>query len=428
MIDPVELERERQRMRADWEQRARQDAEQYVYTRDLSTDETDLEASGRVNFEQLVRPFLPVLLRGRPPKSCRVAEIGCGLGRMTRSLADEFLEVHGVDISSQMVQQAKDRLRDCSNARLQVNSGTDLACLPSNYFDLVFSYLVFQHIPAREVIENYLFESARILQSGGAILFQLNGDWAKDDPQRDRDTWIGETFSFMEASQMLIRSGFQPITATGAGTQYLLLAARKLEARNVPLTSFILPGAAALPEQLLEGWETAAPHGYRPIGPRCRTLLAIPAAAERGLFLSLYFPPLDPFPGSAFSVKLNEVLLETARVNRGGDHSFEWSLPSSAGAESCAVVTLEFDSGQNRCLPWVRSMGIVALDPSGSNQNPQRWELEERIAWNREMEAQLTLSQELLEECHRKLRGTRGHARGQDPPRQEPEAKATSMG
>ena len=38
-----------EQMRRDWNERATQDAQQYVYTRDVATDESDFEASGRVN-------------------------------------------------------------------------------------------------------------------------------------------------------------------------------------------------------------------------------------------------------------------------------------------------------------------------------------------------------------------------------------------
>ena len=58
-----------EQMRRDWNERATQDAQQYVYTRDVDTDESDFEVSGRVNYDQLVRPFLPVLLCGRSPNS-----------------------------------------------------------------------------------------------------------------------------------------------------------------------------------------------------------------------------------------------------------------------------------------------------------------------------------------------------------------------
>ena len=182
------------------------------------------------------------------------------------------------------------------------------------------------------------------------------------------------------------------------------------------MTSFILPGAAVLPEQLLEGWEPAAPDGYRPIEFRCRTLLAVPAGRKQRLFLSLYFPPLDPFPASAFSVKVNDCLLETVGVTRAGDHRFEWGLPPGLDAESRAVVSLEFDSRKNPRLPWIRSMGLVASDAADENLNAQPWELEEAITWNRELEAHLALLQGQLEECHRRLRETRDDPRRQDPP------------
>jgi hypothetical protein len=129
----------------------------------------------------------------------------------------------------------------------------------------------------------------------------------------------------------------------------------------------------------------------------------MPDSPERRLFLSLYFPPLDPFPGAAFAVKVNEMPLESVRPSRSGDYYFEWGLPCM-GAESRAVVTLEFDSVHG-CLPWVRSMGIVGLDSPSSLDSLLRRKLEERITWSRELEAQLAHSQELLEKYNRQLRG-----------------------
>jgi SAM-dependent methyltransferase len=420
MTDSAELQRQRERMRSDWERRARQDAEQYIYTRDRITDEADLDASGKVNFEQLVRPFLPVLLRGRPPRACRVVEIGCGIGRMTRVLAAAFLEVQAVDVSPEMIRRAKERLRDCSNVLLQVNSGTDLAGLESNRFDLVFSYLVFQHIPSRAVIENYLREAARVLKPAGAILFQLNGDWSGQDAQTPPDTWVGVRFSLAEAVKLLERTGFRPITATGAGTQYLLLAARKADLESALMPSFLLPGAAADPEQLLDGWEAPAADGYRPVAAVCRTRLAVPQGSERRLFLSTYFPPREAFPGVAFAVKLDDAVLASVRVERHGDHHFEWALPSDIATGPCVVVSLEFAGGPDSCLPWVRSMGIVASVGPEHSAGPLRWELEERLTWCRELEAHLGVGQRQLQDC-RGAAGPSGNPLGgqQEPPTED---------
>lgn len=375
-----------ERMRRDWDERAVKDAERHVYTHDLSTDESDFEASGRVNYEQLVRPFLPVLLCGRSPKSCRVVEIGCGVGRMTRYLAEQFLEVHGVDISAEMIQRA--RLRDYPNVFLHVGSGTDLACLPDKYFDLAFSYLVFQHIPSRAVIGNYVREAARVLKPGGAFHFQLNGYQARDYRQQEKDTWQGESFSFLEATGMLTQAGFSPLAATGAGTQYFLLAGRRIAEEAMPLTSYILPGMGLAPEQLLEGWGEPTAGDCRPIGPRCRTVLAVPSGPDLRLFVSLYFAPVEPFPTTAMTVSMDGALIGSASIGRSGDYFLEWSVPAHVVTQSRTLVMLEFHPAERSSVPSVRSLGIYAPTELGLVREAQR-ELEERTTWSRELEAQL---------------------------------------
>jgi len=145
-----------ERMRRDWDQRASEDADRFVYTRDSEADEADFLASGRANFHQLVRPYLPVLLQGADPRRCRVLEIGCGVGRMTRWFADTFGEVHALDVSPGMMERARSRLADLPNVVLHLGSGVDLDGLPDESFDLVFSYIVFQHVPSAEVIAVHL--------------------------------------------------------------------------------------------------------------------------------------------------------------------------------------------------------------------------------------------------------------------------------
>ncbi|MEI9813752.1 MAG: class I SAM-dependent methyltransferase [Acidobacteriota bacterium] len=112
------------RMQRDWQQRAQQDAEHYVYTRDPSSDGLDFDASGLANYRQLVQPYLPVLLRGRAPDRARVLEIGCGVGRMTRWFAEHFAEVHGIDVAPEMIAKARERLAAYPNVHLQVGSAT----------------------------------------------------------------------------------------------------------------------------------------------------------------------------------------------------------------------------------------------------------------------------------------------------------------
>src|SRR5881227_2023381 len=80
-------------------------------------------------------------LRGRDA----ALEIGCGPGRLLRPLSRHFGEIHGVDVSDQMIALAKERLRDTPNAFPHHSSGSDLSLFPDEKFDFVYSYAVFQH-------------------------------------------------------------------------------------------------------------------------------------------------------------------------------------------------------------------------------------------------------------------------------------------
>jgi ubiquinone/menaquinone biosynthesis C-methylase UbiE len=88
----------------------------------------------------------------------KVLEIGCGSGRITRALAEIFGEVYAVDISGEMIRQAARGAADTPNAHVFQNSGTDLAVLGDIQVDFAFSFIVFQHIPSREVIHSYVRE------------------------------------------------------------------------------------------------------------------------------------------------------------------------------------------------------------------------------------------------------------------------------
>ena len=49
--------------------------------------------------------------------------------------------------------------------------------------DFAFSYIVFQHIPSREIVENYMREVNRLLRPGALFKFQVQG--APSSPGRN---------------------------------------------------------------------------------------------------------------------------------------------------------------------------------------------------------------------------------------------------
>src|SRR5262249_38487185 len=87
-------------MKRDWDDRARENAKWYINTvkKDQSDDEFD--PTGRPEVQNFVLAD-PVLTKDRDLKQSRLLEIGCGIGRMTRRLAESFGEVHATDVSAE---------------------------------------------------------------------------------------------------------------------------------------------------------------------------------------------------------------------------------------------------------------------------------------------------------------------------------------
>jgi len=220
MMD-ISPEEQLQKMRDDWDQRARENARYYVATGTKEWTDEQFFKSGEMTVTEQILNDMENICQGRRPAEMRVLEIGCGAGRVTRALTNLFGEVHAVDVSGEMVRQAALALGDRPNAFVYQNNGKDLTVLPALEFDFAFSSIVFQHIPSREVIENYVREVHRLLRPGALFKFQVQGD-STLETQPD-DTWLGVPFSERQAAEMAYRCGFDPRYRHGAGDQYFWL-------------------------------------------------------------------------------------------------------------------------------------------------------------------------------------------------------------
>jgi len=103
-----------------------------------------------------------------------VLDLGCGVGRFLPTFAGRFARVHGMDISENMIQQARANTGHLTNVELHVGSGTDLRPIASASLDFVFSYLMFQHVPDPAVVFSYIRDVSRVLREGGHFYFQVN--------------------------------------------------------------------------------------------------------------------------------------------------------------------------------------------------------------------------------------------------------------
>jgi SAM-dependent methyltransferase len=214
MDDPNALAR----MRADWNQRADEDANYYVAFGRRNQDDDEFFATAADVVRNLERE-----LRRTSGRDAAL-EIGCGPGRLMRPLSPLFREIHGVDISNEMIRLAGERLRDVPNAHPRVNSGADLSAYPDAKFDFVYSYAVFQHIPDRELVFAYLREAQRVLKPGGVLRCQLN---SLPPHSRPYDTWSGVRISPAEIVDFARAADFQLLALEQTGTQYMWVTCRK---------------------------------------------------------------------------------------------------------------------------------------------------------------------------------------------------------
>jgi len=114
--------------------------------------------------------ILAVMKRCKFPIERHAAlDFGCGVGRVTKGLRRHFESAVGVDISAEMVEQAKAIAPECEFVQ---NEGQRLP-FQDKAFDLVFSKYVLQHQPDRAVIKAYISELFRVLKPGGLLYFQV---------------------------------------------------------------------------------------------------------------------------------------------------------------------------------------------------------------------------------------------------------------
>lgn len=214
-------------MRADWNDRAKENAQYYVQNETKDWDQREFFRSGEVNVANEVMSDMVAICGGqRSPLDLRMLEIGCGVGRMTRMLSRIFGHVTGVDVSEEMIRQARRNTADLNNVSLVLGDGCSLEAVPDASLDFAFSFIVFQHIPTYSVIASYCKEVYRVLKPGGLFKFQVQG--FTELPRTEMDTWLGYPISPRQAVTLSEESGFDIERQEGAGSQYYWLWFRKV--------------------------------------------------------------------------------------------------------------------------------------------------------------------------------------------------------
>jgi ubiquinone/menaquinone biosynthesis C-methylase UbiE len=102
----------------------------------------------------------------------KALDFGCGVGRLARALSSKFKQVTGVDVSTTMINKAKELNNDRSNQLDFVVNASAVLPFDNNSFSFIYSTIVLQHIPYPQQV-GYIVEFCRVLKPGGLLVFQI---------------------------------------------------------------------------------------------------------------------------------------------------------------------------------------------------------------------------------------------------------------
>jgi SAM-dependent methyltransferase len=224
-----------------WDERAREDAMFFVDDREPygKADEARFWEQGERDLDHVLGQLGAQIQTGDT-----VVDVGCGVGRLTRVIAGRASRVYAIDVSAEMLAQAKEHNAHLDNVEWVHGDGTTLQPIPDGSADAVVSHVVFQHIPNPQVTYGYVTEMGRVLRPGGWAAFQVSdnpsihtatqslGEKAKAAVGRapkgqTEPEWLGSAIAMDELEAAAERGGLTLERVEGAGTQFCLVLARR---------------------------------------------------------------------------------------------------------------------------------------------------------------------------------------------------------
>ena len=224
-----------------WDARAREDAFYFVDNTGTyrGADVDRFWAEGRRNLETVFEAVGAQLQPGDV-----VLDIGCGVGRLTRVLAEDASHVHAIDVSAEMLDQARELNAQLTNVTWHHGDGTTLHPVEDASVDAVVSHVVFQHIPDPQITLGYVREMGRVLKPGGWAAFQISNDptlhratiglrdrvkatLGRAPKGQDEPQWLGSAVDLQDLTATALEGGLEIATLVGEGTQFCYVRAVK---------------------------------------------------------------------------------------------------------------------------------------------------------------------------------------------------------
>jgi len=183
-----------------WDKLAKENSKYYINSdHGKKISEEDFKISGFNDYHALIKGDSLLFKKA----GGTLLEIGCGTGRMTEFIEDDF-NVIGIDISGEMIKLAWERLG--LNGPIFAETNGYKIPLPDNSIDVAFSYLVFQHMKERKMVESNFKEVYRVLKPGGIFKVRIRTD--KVDVDR---WWGGVEYTEQSIGELIQEIGYKLI-------------------------------------------------------------------------------------------------------------------------------------------------------------------------------------------------------------------------
>ena len=225
-----------------WDERAREDALYFVDNRINYKDPADEQRfweMGRVDLDRVLDAAGVAIA----PDDL-VVEIGCGVGRLTRVIAERAASVKALDVSSEMLALAREKNPGLGNVEWIHGDGVSLAGIGDGVADKVVSHVVFQHIPDPQITLGYIREIGRVLKPGGVTAIHVSNDSAVHEQKpslgdrvktmlgrgprgQTHEAWKGSAVELDDLRAAAADGGMDVEQLTGEGTQYMIVRLRR---------------------------------------------------------------------------------------------------------------------------------------------------------------------------------------------------------
>jgi SAM-dependent methyltransferase len=225
-----------------WDAKAKDDAFYFVDSRLRyhASDEVTFWAGG----EEALRALLGALEVELTPGQV-VIDIGCGLGRLTRPLARTASRVIAIDVSSEMLTQARELNSSLTNVQWLHGDGESLRPVPDASVDVCVSHVVFRHIPDPAITLDYVREMGRVLRPGGFAAFEFSNDPAAHRGSRPsvrarlraavgrtprdagHEAWLGSAVALDAMRAAAAEGGMTVERIVGEGTEFCATLLRR---------------------------------------------------------------------------------------------------------------------------------------------------------------------------------------------------------